>query len=56
MQSQGKKNYDEDILFFIPKSEESYRKIYLTYNFTSKDNPIIKNFVRVAKELYASRG
>ena len=52
----AQKNYDEDILFFIPKSEESYRKIYLTYNFTSKDNPIIKNFVRVAKELYASRG
>ena len=49
----AQKNYDEDILFFVPKNEESYRKIYLTYNFTSKDNPLIKNFVRVAKKLYS---
>ena len=44
---------DEDILFFVPKSEESYRKIFLTYNASSKNNPLIKNFIKVAKEIYS---
>lgn len=44
---------DENILFFVPKSEESYRKIFLTYNASSKDNPLIKNFIKVAKEIYS---
>ena len=30
----AQKPYDENILFFLPKSEESYRKIYLAYNFS----------------------
>lgn len=43
---------DEDILFFVPKSEDSYRKIFLAYNFSSKDNPLIKSFIKVAKDIY----
>lgn len=49
------KPYDEDVLFFIPKGEESYRKIYLAYNYSSKDNPLIKNFINLAKKIYADR-
>lgn len=44
---------DEDILFFVPKSEDSYRKIFLVYNSSSKNNPLIKNFIKVAKEIYS---
>lgn len=44
---------DEDILFFVPKSEDSYRKIFLAYNSSSKNNPLIKNFIKVAKEIYS---
>ena len=29
----AQKPYDENILFFVPKSEESYRKIYIAYNY-----------------------
>lgn len=43
---------DEDILFFVPKTEDSYRKIFLAYNPSSKNNPLIKNFIEVAKKLY----
>ncbi len=43
---------DDDILFFVPKSEDSYRKIFLAYNPSSKNNPLIKNFIEVAKNLY----
>lgn len=46
---------DEDILFFVPKSEESYRKIFLVYNSSSKNNPLIKNFIKVAKEIYSKK-
>ncbi len=45
---------DEDILFFVPKSEDSYRKIFLAYNPSSKSNPLIKNFIKVAKEIYSN--
>ena len=48
----AQKPYDENILFFMPKCEESYRKIYLAYNFSSKNNPLIKDFIRVAKDIY----
>ena len=48
----AQKPYDENILFFIPKCEESYRKIYLAYNFPSRNNPLIKDFIRVAKDIY----
>lgn len=50
----AQKPYDENILFFMPKSEDSYRKIYLAYNSTSKDNPLINNFIKTAKNLYAA--
>ncbi len=46
---------DEDILFFVPKSEESYRKIFLAYNPSSKNNPLIKHFIKVAKDIYAKK-
>ena len=46
---------DEDILFFMPKSEDSYRKIFLAYNLSSKNNPLIKNFIKVAKEVYSKK-
>lgn len=49
----AQKPYDEDMLFFMPKSEESYRKINLAYNFSSRNNPLIKNFISVAKDTYA---
>ena len=47
----AQKPYDENILFFMPKCEESYRKIYLAYNFSSRNNPLIKDFIRVAKNI-----
>ncbi len=47
--------YDDDILFFIPKCEDSYRKVFLAYHTSSKNNQLIKNLVRVAKEIYAAR-
>ncbi len=51
----AQKPYDENILFFMPKSEESYRKIYLAYNFSSRNNPLIKNFIKVAKGIYSAK-
>ena len=51
----AQKPYDENILFFIPKSEESYRKIYLAYNFSNKNNQLIKNFIKVAKSIYSQK-
>ena len=50
---QQKLHEDEDILFFVPKSQESYRKIFLAYNPSSKNNPLIKNFIKIAKEIYS---
>ena len=44
---------DEDILFFVPKAEDSYRKIFLAYNPSSKNNPLVKNFINIAKEIYS---
>ncbi len=51
----AQKPYDENILFFMPKSEDSYRKIYLAYNYLSKNNQLIKNFIRVAKDIYSAK-
>ncbi len=44
---------DEDILFFVPKSEDSYRKIFLAYNPSSKNNLLVKNFINIAKDIYS---
>ena len=49
------KPYDENILFFVPKSEESHRKIYLAYNYLSRNDPLIKSFIEVAKNIYSSK-
>jgi len=46
---------DEDILFFVPKTENSYRKIFLAYNPSSKNNPLVKNFINIAKEIYSKK-
>ena len=46
---------DENILFFVPKSEDSYRKIYITYNKSGKNNPLVKNFIKIAKETCLSK-
>ena len=43
---------DDNILFFVPKSEESYRKIFLAYNPSSRNNPLIRSFINTAKEIY----
>lgn len=50
---QQKPHEDDNILFFLPKSAESYRKIYLAYNPSSKNNPLIKRFIKIAKDIYA---
>ncbi|MBQ9805498.1 MAG: LysR family transcriptional regulator [Clostridia bacterium] len=51
----AQKPYDQNILFFMPKSEESHRKIFLVYNSSSKNNQLIKNFITVAKEIYTAK-
>ena len=49
----AQKPYDENILFFLPKSEESYRKIFIARNPASHNNSQVMNFIEVAKSLYA---
>ena len=39
----------QDILFFLPKCKESYRTIYIARQHITNDNPIIKNFIEIAK-------
>ena len=51
----AQKPYDKDILFFVPKSKDSYRKIFLAYNYYSSDNPVIKDYISLAKEIYSSK-
>ncbi|MBE6549798.1 MAG: LysR family transcriptional regulator [Ruminococcaceae bacterium] len=51
----AQKPYDENILFFMPKSEDSYRKVFLVYNYSSKNNPLIKSFINVAKSIYLKK-
>ena len=46
---------DEDILFFVPKTKDSYRKIFIAYNPSSKNNPLVKNFINIAKEIYSKK-
>ena len=50
---QQKLHENDDILFFVPKSEESYREIFLAYNPSSKNNPLVKSFIKTAKEIYS---
>ncbi len=46
---------NEDILFFMPKSEESYRNIFLAYHFSAQSNPLIQSFIHVAKNFYSAK-
>ncbi|MBQ7328671.1 MAG: LysR family transcriptional regulator [Oscillospiraceae bacterium] len=39
----------ENILFFLPKSKESHRTIYIARQHSTDDNPIVKNFIQIAK-------
>lgn len=49
----AQKPYDENILFFVPKGELSYRKIYIAYHTSSQNNPLIKEFIQIAKSIYS---
>ena len=49
----AQKPLDEDILFFVPKCEESYRRLYLEYDLSAKNNRLIQSFVNVAKSIYS---
>lgn len=51
----AQKPYNEDILFFMPKSEDSYRKIYLAYHSASKNILLIKEFLKIAKSIYREK-
>ena len=43
----------ENLLFFIPKSQKSYRTTYVLRNHSTEGDPIIDNFVKVTKEVCA---
>lgn len=44
----------ENLMFFVSKSNESFRMIYLVKTHHSDNNPIVKNFIQTAKEVYNS--
>ena len=44
----------ENLLFFVPRSRDSYRTIYLARKHGALENPIIRNFIQVAKDACAS--
>lgn len=44
----------ENLLFFVPKSQDSSRTIYLARKHGALENPIIRNFVQLAKDMCAS--
>jgi len=41
----------ENILFFIPKSQNSYRSLYILRKHGSEENPAVKSFLEVANEV-----
>lgn len=43
---------DKDILFFMPRSEDSYRTVFFAYHHFSKSNPLIKKFVELGKQIF----
>lgn len=45
----------ENILFFLPKNEESHRMVYIARQHSTDDNPIVKNFILTAKDYCASQ-
>ncbi len=40
----------QDILFFVPKSEEAHRSMYLAARHSASDDPVVQNFIQVARE------
>jgi len=42
---------DKDVMYFVPKSKEFSRTIYIARTHTTDDNPIIMNFIMTAKEV-----
>ncbi|MBR6765095.1 MAG: hypothetical protein IKM06_01290, partial [Clostridia bacterium] len=40
-----------DILYFVPHSKESHCTIYLQRKSSASENPIIDNFISIAKEV-----
>ena len=50
----AQKPYDENILFFMPKSEESYRKIFLAHHAHAASNPLVRKFLEIAKSVYTT--
>lgn len=42
---------DKDVMYFVPKSKEFSRTIYIARTHTTDDNPIIRNFIMTAKEV-----
>lgn len=51
----AQKPYNEDILFFVPKGDASYRNIYLTFHPSSQNNPLIQKFIQIAKSIYTNK-
>lgn len=45
---------DKDIMYFVPKSTEFCRTIYIARTHATDDNPIIGNFINIAKEVCTS--
>ena len=49
------KPFDENVIFFVTKCEESHRRVFLVYNDSSNNNPVIKKFIKTAKEIYEEK-
>ena len=44
---------DENILFFLPKSEDSHRTTFLAYHPFAESNQLLKAFIAIAKRLFS---
>jgi DNA-binding transcriptional LysR family regulator len=44
---------DENILFFLPKSEDSHRTTFLAYHPFAESNQLLKAFVAIAKRIFS---
>lgn len=45
------KPQNDDILFFMPQSKESYRTIFFTYHAASNNSRLIKRFLEITKKV-----
>lgn len=50
-----KQHNADNLLFFLPKSRESHRTIYIARQHITDDNPIVKKFIQTAKIYCASQ-